>query len=96
LFVDQHVFVSTLAVLHTRMKPQGIKIVKGDYKTFEFTPDVFGAIVQYPNKNGSIEDYRSFVSKANENGTRVTILSDHFANIYMRTITVRLFQIEVR
>ena len=32
LFVDQHVFVSTLAVLHTRMKPQGIKIVKGDYK----------------------------------------------------------------
>jgi glycine dehydrogenase len=76
LFVDQHVFVSTLAVLHTRMKPQGIKIVRGDYKTFEFTPDVFGAIVQYPNKNGSIEDYRSFVSKANENGTRVAVAAD--------------------
>ncbi|MDD4433689.1 MAG: glycine dehydrogenase (aminomethyl-transferring), partial [Parabacteroides sp.] len=76
LFVDQHVFVSTLAVLHTRMKPQGIKIVKGDYKTFEFTPDVFGAIVQYPNKNGSIEDYRSFVTKANENGTRVAVAAD--------------------
>ena len=76
LFVDQHVFVSTLAVLHTRMKPQGIKIVRGDYKTFEFTPDVFGAIVQYPNKNGSIEDYRSFVSKANDNGTRVAVAAD--------------------
>ena len=76
LFVDQHVFVSTLAVLHTRMKPQGIKIVRGDYKTFEFTPDVFGAIVQYPNKNGSIEDYRSFVNKANENGTRVAVAAD--------------------
>ena len=58
------------------MKPQGIKIVKGDYKTFEFTPDVFGAIVQYPNKNGSIEDYRSFVNKANENGTRVAVAAD--------------------
>ena len=76
LFVDQHVFVSTLAVLHTRMKPQGIKIVRGDYKTFEFTTDVFGAIVQYPNKNGSIEDYRSFVNKANENGTRVAVAAD--------------------
>ena len=49
LFVDENVFASTLAVINTRMIPQGIKVVVGDYKTFEFTPDVFGAIVQYPN-----------------------------------------------
>ena len=76
LFVDEHVFVSTLAVLHTRMKPQGIKIVRGNYKTFNFTPDVFGAIVQFPNKNGSLEDYKSFVAQANENGTRVAVAAD--------------------
>nr|MBP9580409.1 glycine dehydrogenase (aminomethyl-transferring) [Parabacteroides sp.] len=76
LFVDEHVFVSTLAVLHTRMKPQGIKIVRGNYKTFNFTPDVFGAIVQFPNKNGSLEDYKSFVVQANENGTRVAVAAD--------------------
>ena len=46
LFVDENVFASTLAVINTRMIPQGIKVVVGDYKTFEFTPDVFGAIVQ--------------------------------------------------
>ena len=42
LFVDENVFASTLAVINTRMIPQGIKVVVGDYKTFEFTPDVFG------------------------------------------------------
>ena len=61
LFVDENVFASTLAVINTRMIPQGIKVVVGDYKTFEFTPDVFGAIVQYPNADGSIEDYKEFI-----------------------------------
>ena len=68
LFVDENVFASTLAVINTRMIPQGIKVVVGDYKTFEFTPDVFGAIVQYPNADGSIEDYKEFIVRANAGG----------------------------
>lgn len=76
LFVDENVFASTQAVINTRMIPQGIKVVTGDYKTFEFTPDVFGAIVQYPNASGSIEDYKEFVAKANANETRVAVAAD--------------------
>ncbi len=76
LFVDENVFASTLAVIHTRMIPQGIKVVTGDYKKFELTPDVFAAVVQYPNANGSIEDYKEFVVKANENGTKVAVAAD--------------------
>lgn len=76
LFVDRNVFDSTLAVIHTRMVPQDIKVVTGDYKTFNFTEDVFGAIIQYPNANGSIEDYTAFVKQANENGTRVAVAAD--------------------
>ncbi len=76
LFVDENVFASTQAVINTRMIPQGIKVVTGDYKTFEFTPDVFGAIVQYPNASGSIEDYKEFVTKANANETRVAVAAD--------------------
>ena len=56
LFVDEHVFESTKAVIHTRMKPQGIEVVTGDFKTFEFTDKEFAAIVQYPNGDGEIED----------------------------------------
>lgn len=76
LFVDNQVFASTLAVIHTRAIPQGFKIVTGDYSTFEFTPDVFGAIVQYPNANGSIEDYKEFIARANANGTKVAVAAD--------------------
>lgn len=76
LFVDENVFASTLAVIHTRMIPQGIRVVVGNYKTFAFTPDVFGAIVQYPNANGSIEDYKEFVAQAAKNETRVAVAAD--------------------
>lgn len=76
LFVDESIFPSTLAVIHTRMKPQGIEVVVGDYKTFEFTSDVFGAIVQYPNADGSIEDYKEFITRANANETRVAVAAD--------------------
>ena len=76
IFVDENVFASTLAVIHTRMIPQGIRIVTGDYQSFEFTPDVFGAIVQYPNANGSIEDYRAFVARAHEAGAKVGVAAD--------------------
>jgi glycine dehydrogenase len=76
LFVDNGLFESSLAVIHTRMVPQGIKVVTGDYKTFHFTEDVFAAIIQYPNANGAVEDYRAFVQRANQKGVRVAVGAD--------------------
>ncbi len=76
LFVDNSLFASTLAVIHTRAIPQGIKIVTGDYATFRFTSDVFGAIVQFPNADGSVEDYRAFIETAHANGTKVAVAAD--------------------
>ena len=76
LFVDENVFPSTLAVIHTRMKPQGIEVVTGNYKTFDFSEKVFAAIVQFPNSNGSIEDYTSFVADVNAKGIRVAVAAD--------------------
>ncbi|MDH6358075.1 aminomethyl-transferring glycine dehydrogenase [Parabacteroides sp. PF5-9] len=76
VFVDEQVFESTLAVIHTRMIPQGIKVVVGDYKKFTFTPDVFAAIIQYPNANGAVEDYRTFVEKAHANESKVAVAAD--------------------
>ncbi len=75
-FVDQHVFPQTLSVLQTRAEPLGIKITVGDWKTF--TPDehVFGAIVQYPNAEGHIEDYSSFMDKVQSAGGYVTVAAD--------------------
>ena len=76
LFVDNHVFSQTKDVLITRSAPQGIELVCGDYDTFEFTPEVFGAIVQYPASNGEVRDYRAFAERVHANGALLTVAAD--------------------
>ena len=76
LFVDEKTFFQTQAVLNTRCLPQGIKIRTGNYKEFTFTNDTFGAIIQYPNSNGNIEDYRKFVEDAHAHGAKVAVAAD--------------------
>lgn len=76
LFVDQNVLASTLAVINTRVPRQGMEVVVGDYKTFEFTDKVFGAVIQYPNAVGSVEDYREFVKRAKEVDALVAVAAD--------------------
>ena len=75
-FVDENVFDQTYDILLTRAKPLNIKVVKGDWKKFKFTSKVFGVLLQYPGKNGAIEDYRGFVTKAADNDVFVTVAAD--------------------
>ncbi len=76
LFVDNSVYSQTKAVIETRANPRDIEIIYGDYKTFEFTEDVFGAIVQYPNAAGTVNDYKDFISNAHKNEVLVTVIAD--------------------
>jgi len=76
IFVDNSVYSQTKSVLETRANPKNIEIVYGDYKTFEFTEDIFGAIVQYPNAEGTITDYKEFIAKSHENEVLVTVVAD--------------------
>lgn len=76
LFVDEATFPQTLAVLRTRTKSQGIKMVVGNYESFTFGDDFFGAIVQFPNANGEVCEYREFVASAIAKGIKVTVAAD--------------------
>src|SRR5574344_2375962 len=49
VLVDEKIFPQTLAVMQTRALPQGIELRVGQYTSFEFTPDVFACVIQYPN-----------------------------------------------
>ena len=75
-FVDHSVFAQTLDVLVTRAAPIGIEIVQGDYKTASLDEDYIGALIQYPNSNGSVEDYTSFVASCKEEGLLVCVAAD--------------------
>lgn len=76
LFVDKNVFPQTLAVLRTRTKMQKIELVIADYSTFKFSNAFFGAIVQYPNSNGNIENYSSFTENAHRYNCKVAVAAD--------------------
>lgn len=76
LFIDKEVFPQVKAVIRTRAIPQGMKILVGDYRELEFTPDLFGCIIQYPNNSGSVEDYREFTVRAHEAGCKVAVDAD--------------------
>lgn len=78
-FVDNSTFPQTIDVLVTRAEPMGIELVMGDYKTFEFTPEVFGAYIQYPNNEGRIENYKAFTEKAHAAGALVCAGADLLA-----------------
>ena len=78
-FVDENIFDQTKDILITRAKPIHIELVFGDYKSIELSEDYFGAIVQYPNKNGNIEDYRNFIEKAHAVNAQVIMATDLLA-----------------
>jgi glycine dehydrogenase len=78
-FVDQTVFPQTLDVLKGRAKHLKIELVVGDYKTFTFSSEFFGALVQYPNGIGQIEDYKGFADAAHAAGAFVSAASDLMA-----------------
>ena len=75
-FVSEDILPQTLSLLQTRATPIGIELVIGDHKTFDFSPEFFAAILQYPGKSGKVYDFRSFVADANKNQIKVAVAAD--------------------
>ncbi len=76
-FVDERVFPQTLDVLKTRALPLGIELVVDRYENIDIAgPEYFGLLVQYPNAEGSVQDYRELFAKAQENKVFITAATD--------------------
>jgi glycine dehydrogenase len=75
-FVDENIFAQTKDVLITRATPIHIELVFGDYKTAVLDESYFGAMVQYPNSNGAVEDYRKFIDAAHAANAMVVMATD--------------------
>lgn len=78
-FVDHETFPQTKDVLLTRAIPVGIEIVFGDYKNVQLDNTYFGALVQYPNDKGSVENYRDFIDKVHSVNAYVVMATDLLA-----------------
>jgi len=78
-FVDKNIFPQTADVLFTRAEPLGIQLVFGDHASTPVNEAYFGAIVQYPSNEGSIDDHRAFIDTMHSMGGYVVMATDLLA-----------------
>ena len=76
VLVDEKMWPQTKDVLITRANPLGITLRIQPKDEFEFTADVFGVLVQYPNSDGEIIDYSDLVKKSHEKDIKVAVAAD--------------------
>lgn len=78
-FVSHGIFPQSLDVIKTRAIPLGIEVVVDCVKSYNFNEKTFGAIVQYPNQYGKIQDYSEFAEKVHANGSMLAVAADLMA-----------------
>jgi glycine dehydrogenase len=74
--VSSKVYPHTIEVLKTRAEPLDIEVKVVDVAAFDYTDKVFGVLLQYPDKEGNVRDFKEIVAKAKENGAFVTFACD--------------------
>jgi len=75
-FADKGLYPQNIDVLKTRCAPIGVELVVGDAKDFDPADCYFGLALQYPAIDGSVNDYRSLVSKAKAAGVKTAVCAD--------------------
>ena len=78
-FVSNTCFPQNIDVVKTRAVPVGIEVVVGDANTITFDDSFFGALIQYPDINGEVNDYKNFVATAHSKEVQVVVASDLLA-----------------
>lgn len=75
-FVSDAILPQTLSILQTRAIPIGIELVVGKESEFDFSKEYFGAILQYPGKDGQVTDIKTFIENANASQIKVAVAAD--------------------
>ncbi|GAB4532418.1 MAG: aminomethyl-transferring glycine dehydrogenase [Pleurocapsa sp.] len=75
-FVDTGCHPQTIEVVKTRSIPLGIEVIVEDYRSFDFSTPIFGALVQYPATDGTIRDYRTFIERVHAVKALATVAAD--------------------
>jgi glycine dehydrogenase len=78
-FVSNLCFPQTIDVIKTRATVLGIDVIVGDYNSVALDKDFFGALLQYPAKNGNVLDYKSFIEKCHALECYVCVAADLLA-----------------
>jgi glycine dehydrogenase len=78
-FISNTCFPQTIDVVKTRALPYGIELVIADVNTIALNDSFFGMLIQYPDINGEVNDYKAFVAKAKALDVQVAVATDLLA-----------------
>ena len=74
--VSDRVFPQTISVLKTRAEPLGIDVVIMPFADFDLSESTFGVLIQYPDSEGSVEDFSALTAEAKSKEIYVTVACD--------------------
>ena len=83
--VDTAIYPQTFAVMKTRAASLGINLYEAPRSEWNFTEDVYGCLVQYPDANGEAEDLMGLVSQAHDAGVKVVMATDLMALLMLKS-----------
>ncbi|MEQ8360694.1 MAG: aminomethyl-transferring glycine dehydrogenase [Cytophagales bacterium] len=76
-FISDTCFPQTIEVVKTRAHFAGFELEIGDWTQKDLSdPDLYGILLQYPDGNGELHDYRNFIASAKECEVNVCVASD--------------------
>ena len=84
-FVSDLVFPQTVAVLQTKAEGLGIEVVVGNHESFTADETFFGALLQYPGKNGIIIDYSELIHSFKQFELQVAVACDPMALVKLKS-----------
>jgi glycine dehydrogenase len=74
--VSDRCFPQTIEVLRSRAEPLGIDLHIGPIERMPFERGAYGALLQYPDESGLLQDLRPFMTTAHEAGVLVAVGAD--------------------
>jgi glycine dehydrogenase len=66
-------------LVRTRARALGLEVRVGPWRDFEFGPDVFGVLAQYPATTGAVEDLSGLASATHAAGALLVVATDLLA-----------------
>ena len=83
-FLADSCFPQTIDVVIGHAENLDIDLVIGKQNEFDFSSDYFGAIVQYPDAEGKVNNLEDFITKAHNNEIKVAVGADIMSLVILK------------
>ena len=84
-FVANTIFTQSKEVIQCRAEPLGINLVFGNPEDFKMDESYFGAILQYPDSLGNINDHQQFANSCKDNGIKLAVIADILSLVLLQS-----------